>query len=104
MVRGRLEVHSLQINKKGKDTQFFCMANDIPLEVKIPNKEIKKMGLPKAKEYANEMMVNAMRFIKHTGDLPRSPDPADLDKWSHGPTGLALKPKHDPINEFPRFL
>ncbi len=102
MVRLKLEVHSLQINKKVGYTQFFCVANDIPIEVKVPDSDMEQHGMAKVKEAVNDQMLNTLRIIKHVGHLD-NPKMSDLNKWSSTDTGLAIKPKNDQIKEFPRF-
>lgn len=89
--------------KKGPEHMLFELrANGIPLGVSCTLKEFyedKKSTLDKV----NENFMNAIRYIKLYGKLPKNPDKKKLAVWTQTDTGIACRGNKLPLPEFLPF-
>lgn len=81
----------------------MILANNIPLKVEVPESDIRSHKREEVLKAVNDYFLNSLRLIKHYGEMPKNPDSKMLNVWSQTTTGIAIKPKNDPVPEFIRF-
>lgn len=99
----RLNITDMQVEEKGGMRIYRLHADNVGMMVKVPRSDVDSQPRAKILEVVNDYFLNSLRYLKHTGTLPKEPDKQELNKWSQTEYGVAVKPKDDMIKEFPRF-
>lgn len=99
----RLNITDMQVEDKDGMRIYRLHADKVGLMVKVPREDLDREPREKILEVVNDYFLNSLRYLKHTGTLPKNPDKKALNQWSQSDTGLAIKPKNDMVKEFTRF-